>query len=138
MTTEEINYIHQLVEDGIGATEDIIVRFRHRFPGKPYIWDDIAQVKKSYLFRRYGLLKYQRERVEAVRIFESGGTAMDIHKRFGTPRSRAERWEAEWRSVRQLETKDVRKVQPRPRHAFPGGAVFGSWTNRESIWRGGK
>ena len=78
MTTEEINYIHQLVEDGIGATEDIMVRFRHRFPGKPYIWDDIAQVKKSYLFRRYGLLRYQRERVEAVRIFEASAKALKV------------------------------------------------------------
>ena len=143
MTTEQREYIYQLVEDGVGSTDEILVRFRHRFPGQPYIWEDIAQVKKAYLFRRYGLVIYKKERVAAVRIFETGGSIHDVHERFGTKLTRAARWEEEWRSVRQLEIKEVKKARPvsrhtQPGHAFPGGAVFGSWTNRESIWRGGK
>ena len=141
MTAEQQEFICRLVEDGVGSTDEILVRFRHRFPGQPYIWEDIAQVKRSYLFRRYGLRTYKKERVAAVRIFESGGSIRDVHERFGTKLTRAARWEEEWRSVCQLKAKDVKKPRtasrhPQPGHAFPGGAVFGSWTNRSSIWRG--
>lgn len=141
MTTEQREFIYQLVEEGVGSTDEILTRFRHRFPGQSYIWDDIARVKKAYLSRRYGLVIYKKERVAAVRIFESGGDIHDVHDRLGTSLTRAARWEEEWRSFRQLELMEPKKARPasrhtQPGHVFPGGAVFGSWTNRSSIWRG--
>jgi hypothetical protein len=136
MTREQIKFVEDLIESGIGNSSEIAKRFSKQYPRSGVDIRCVQDVRRSYCLARLGTSNFAPKRLAAYHIFEDGGSALDVAIQLGMNAKHASQYYRDWILTRSLKTPPVRKPDPERKHAFPGGAIFGEWTRRNTIWRG--
>lgn len=137
MKDEYRGYIIDLIEkEYISNGKEIEKLFHKKFPGANVTDDEILSVKKEYCFKRLGTRNFAPKRLRAYQIFERGGSVEDAVREVSIFPVSAENFMREWKAKHIMaRLNDIKKSKKPVIHAFPGGAVFGTWTNKESIWK---
>ncbi|MBR2258538.1 MAG: hypothetical protein IJ899_14655 [Blautia sp.] len=140
MRAEHEDYINELMEvEHVSNIKELEKRFRGRFPGTTVTAGEINHIKKCYCLRRFGTSNFAPKRLAAYQLFESGGTVQEAIFEIGITEANAKAFMQDWRMSRIMDreyNKGLQKTRASGRHEFPGGAMFGSWTKRNTIWKG--
>ena len=130
--------IEKLTEEGM-SLEEIMQRVSEQFPGTDYEMLDVYSCCTEYLRRRLGVTRLNKPevRLKVYRLFDRGKNLAEVCSMTGLPMHSVYKYHSEWSDLYggKVEKKHV-ETKKAGGFTIPGGAVFGSGTRRDMIWKG--
>lgn len=142
LTPDQVDQVIDMSEECM-TPEQIFMELCRKYPDQKISIAEVTLCRRRYLHRRLGcdnLMGY-KYRLQAFQLFEGGFDEFEVSNILNVKIQLVDQWHALWQKLyddQQLEQETLRKQKANTAAAglsFPGGAVFGGNTKRDTIWR---